>query len=186
MKGLRKRSYGAELGEAAWDGVEWAGAVWAGVEVIGVPVGVRAGVTVGDRAWPPRALLRLRPIIILDMDTAITDTDSITDRDRTRERRTTFTPRLRIRDTFAVIPWCRVTVMPQPDTAATTDTEIITAVTGGRVSVPPLSVRPPLAPLLQALLPSGRTLGSRKPYVHTDTTMLASGKPKGEMNFGRH
>jgi hypothetical protein len=66
------------------------------------------------------------------------------------------------------------------------DTEIITAVTGGRVSVPPLSVRPPLAPLLQALLPSGRTLGSRKPYVHTDTTMLASGKPKGEMNFGRH
>jgi hypothetical protein len=56
------------------------------------------------------------------------------------------------------------------------DTEIITAATGGRVSVLPLLVRPPLALLLSA-----RTLGSRKPDMHTDIILLANGRPKSEV-----
>jgi hypothetical protein len=44
-------------------------------------------------------------------------------------------------------------------------------------------VRPPLALLPQTLPPSAKTLGSRKPYMHTDTTMLASGRPKSEVDF---
>jgi hypothetical protein len=47
--------------------------------------------------------------------------------------------------------------MPQPDTATPSVTEIISAAPGGRVSVLPLSVRPPLALLLQALPPCAGT-----------------------------
>jgi len=44
-------------------------------------------------------------------------------------------------------------VIPQPDTATPLDTEIITAATGGRVSVLPLLVWLPRALLLQVLQP---------------------------------
>jgi hypothetical protein len=54
------------------------------------------------------------------------------------------------------------------DMATTMDTEIITAATGARVSVLPLSVRLPALPP-QVLLQSARTLGSRKPDMYTDT-----------------